>query len=272
MIRIGLLAPVFLILMAAAQKQQGVVLMKNGHRVIGIIEQHDWGVRVKNPFGLSGTHEIKKEEYVYVNLKDTSIPREVLEKGDWTPEDRARDEFIEEYRRVGESLKEVIGITRKKLAQIRKQEDLVLLPQEYRNEALGFKARRPLGWRREEDGNLVRFIGPMRIGTPPRIHVVSMKAPDISFEELVSAYTKDLKDYHKESAKAWFPWDPVSKSDREQWAVTFTVQKGDLTIRTRRFVVQKGKRVFLLVLYTDPREVEKNYDLFAHWMRNFVII
>ncbi|MCZ6692115.1 MAG: hypothetical protein O7H41_21220 [Planctomycetota bacterium] len=272
MIRIGLLLPVFLLLMAAAPQQQGVVLMKNGHRVIGIIEQHDWGVRVKNPFGLSGTHDIKKEEIVYVNPKGTSVPTEVLEKGDWTPEDRDREEFIKQYRRISKSLEDVIGITRKKLAQIKKQEDQVLLTKEYRNVPLRFKARPPLGWRKEEDGNLVRFVGPMRIGTPPRIHVVSMKAPDISFAELISAYTKDLKDYHKESAKSWLEFDPVSKTDREQWAVTFMVEQGDLRIKTRRYIVKKGGRLFLLILYTDPREDEKNFDLFAHWRRNFVII
>ncbi|MCZ6601400.1 MAG: hypothetical protein O6952_00175 [Planctomycetota bacterium] len=275
MIRIGLIGlfvPVFLLLIAAAQQQQGVVLMKNGNRVIGIIEQHDWGVRVKNPFGLSGTHDIKKEEIFYVNTKGTSVPRDVLEKGDWTPEDKAREDYIKQYERVSKSLEDVIGITRKKLAQIRKQEDRVLLAQEYRNDALGFKARPPLGWRRVEDGNLVRFIGPMRIGSPPRIHVISMKAPDIPFKDLVYAYTKDLKDYHGESAKSWLQFDPVSKSDRDQWAVTFMVEKGDLRIKTRRYIVRKGGRVFLLVLYTDPREDDKNFDLFAHWRRNFVII
>ena len=264
--------PLLLLLQTAPPRGYGVVLLHDGHRIHGEIEVQDSMIVIHQPYGLNGIHRIPKAECRFWNTEGTEIPEEILADGEWTPEDKARAEYEEEYRRVEEDLDRSIGITRQKMAKDRTQEDKLLQKIVYRNDSLKFKVHPPRSWRKEEDGYLVQFIGPMRVGTPPRIHVVSMPAPKVPFREVVEVYRKSLEKTYGDSAKLWLDFEIVEKTDRKQWALNVTVEKGEAKIKTRRFLVEKEGRVFLLVLYSDDREDERNNEIFRCWRNDFVIL
>lgn len=251
----------------------GVVLLKNGDRIVGQIQVVENGVIVVNPQGLLGKQFIRKSEIRFCNPESTEIPPEVLGEGEWTPQDEERDLWQEEYERIEQELAPVIGITKQKLAKVKKKEDELLRKREFRSDALAFRARPPKGWRTDVQGNLVMFIGPTLGDLEPRIHVLSIRLPEeVPFEELVQLYRDDLNEFHGDAVKSTLELDIRETVEQKQWASSFTVDRGGFKTKTRRFLVKKGSRVFLLALYTEEKDDERNYEIFRYWKNTFVIL
>lgn len=260
-----------LLLVPAAQDGQGVILFKDGRRFYGEIEAGQGYVTVNRPSGQDGQWHVPLADILFFSETSIVIPQEYLGGSDYKPEDIAILEWDKEYSRLEGEMRKVIGRTRQAVAsRQKKRQDLLLSNERFASQTLNFTVQPPRGWKIEkaEDRGLVMFIGPKRPDVPvqPRIHMISAKAPRGPFVELYSSYIEDLREMHGEKM-SFADLGAESFVDQDQWQGSSLVKKGEVTTKAWRFLVKKKNKdwLYLLVLYTDPTEEDRNLEIFKYW-------
>ncbi len=263
---------------ASAQGGPGVVLFKNGYRYYGDVEDMGDGITIIRPHGLEGSWYVPKSDIKYFSSDSNEIPEEFLGGTVVRKEDIERSQFVLEYKRLEKEMSTVIGKTKARIAaRERRRGDQLLKEKEYKNTRLNFGVRPPRGWKIVDPSgeNYVMFIGPKHPDSPyqPRIHVVSHPAPKADFDELTSSYVKDLRAYHGDSLKSFLDLGTKEFVDQDQWTGSLVISHGDLTIKSRRFLVRhrRNGRVYLLSVYTDPDSDTRNLEIFTYWMNSLTL-